>query len=190
MNVVEIIKLTATYLQLNHLLQTTTLGGTSEPTSENIEEINLLLKCVNLVNNIIAGEYFKLTKCTTIKSDNGMVYYDQLASGNKLNQILSVKDVYGSKKMYRSFDTYLKTTSGVLEVTYSYVPNAVVLNDTITSYATKISERIFAYGVASEYCYIMSLYDDAAMWDSRFKGSLQSVISKKSDMTLKQRRWL
>ena len=53
----------------------------------------------------------------------------------------------------------------------------------------KISARILAYGVASEYCFLEMLYDDATLWENRYKNALLCAQRKKGELKLKKRGW-
>ncbi len=189
MNVLDIVKLAATYLQLNNLLASSTLGGTVSPTSDVTSEVNLLLTCVNLVNSIVASEYLKIKKTIVVATTDGVVSFNQF-QGYKVNQILSIHDSFGNHVSYQLFDDHIKTRAGEVSITFGYLPNTVTLSGTITHYTTKMNERVFAYGVASEYSYLKAMYDDATMWDSRFKNSMQVLVGKKGEQKVKQRRWL
>ncbi len=188
MLVKNIIKLACTYLQLNDLLELSELGGTKPLNANTEKELNLLLQCVNLTNNIIATEYVKLYKTAKVKSDDGVINFTNIAP-SKINSIHSVKNNYGNTLVYKTFDNHIKTAAGEVFVKYSYIPDSVELNDVLSSYKTKINERVFAYGVASEYSFIKSIYDDAAMWENRFKSSLM-LTSKKTGLKIPKRRWL
>ena len=60
----------------------------------------------------------------------------------------------------------------------------------IECFSNKITEKVFAFGVAMEYCFIQGLYDDAQIWEKRFKDALLVRASKKSNMKLPVRRWI
>lgn len=189
MKVEEIIKLTCNYLQLDDILKLNVLGGNQSFTDETQKDFNLLLTCANLVNNQIASEYIKLFKTAQVKSSDGMISYN-IITNEKLHEIYAVKDKYGNRLIYKTFADYLKTVSGEVEITYTYLPQKVELASDINYYKTKISERVFAYGVAAEYCFIKGLYDDSTMWDLRLKNSLMATSSKKGEIVVKPKRWL
>ena len=57
------------------------------------------------------------------------------------------------------------------------------------NFGGKISARVIAYGVASEYCFLEMLYDDATLWESRYKNALLVASRKKGEIQLKKRGW-
>lgn len=187
----DIIKLACTYLQMDSIKNSVLLGGDSEVSGDDQYIVDSLLECVNLTNNVLASEYIKLYKTKVVETTDGIVPYYKLVDGViSPNQIISVKDGYGNKLIYKLFDSYIKTVTGSVEVTYTYIPSSVTIDDTIDSYPLRLSERIYAYGVASEYSFINGMYEDAIMWDERFKNSLLNVTGPKGQVSIKKRRWL
>ena len=57
-------------------------------------------------------------------------------------------------------------------------------------FTSNLPERIFAYGVAREYFFIKNLYEDANIWEERFKGSLQIMLRRKSEVKIPRRSWI
>ena len=77
------------------------------------------------------------------------------------------------------------------EIFYRYQPDEISsLEDELENFSNKVTEKIFAFGVAMEYCFIQGLYDDAQIWEKRFKDALLIRASKKSNMKLPARRWI
>lgn len=189
MNVKEIIKLACTYLQLNDLLETNVLGGVKIATDYQNQQIDLLLQCVNLTSSVIASDYIRLYKTKAFTTQDGILQYSQIGP-ETINQIHSVKNKKGDVLVFKTFSDYLKTAKGDIFVNYSYLPEPVLLNDSITDFNIKISTRVFSYGVASEYSFIKSVYDDANIWENRFKTALMMAGSKKSGIKIAPRRWL
>lgn len=189
MNVKEIIKLACTYLQLNDLFETNVLGGVKIPTDYQNKQIDLLLQCVNLTSSVIASDYIKLYKTKMFKTEDGILQYSQIGP-EIINQIHSVKNKTGDILVFKTFADNIKTAKGDIFVNYSYLPEPVLLSDSIADFNIKISPRVFAYGVASEYSFIKSVYDDASIWENRFKTALMMAGTKKSGIKIAPRRWL
>ena len=118
MEVKEIIKVAATYLQSDDILNSVTFGGTVPETDEVTKEINLMLTCVNLVNNIIANDYLRLFKTVKVSSADGKINYSSIS--DKINDIFGVTDEYGATAHYSVFDNYIKTIPGNVEIKYAY----------------------------------------------------------------------
>lgn len=53
----------------------------------------------------------------------------------------------------------------------------------------RVSARVTALGVAAEYCFVCGLFEEAQLWDGRYKDSLKIALRKKGAMSVKARRW-
>ena len=63
------------------------------------------------------------------------------------------------------------------------------LDDDAETFCERLSARVLAYGVAGELCNLEMLYDDATIWETRFKNALLFSSRKKGELILKQRGW-
>ena len=189
MLVKNILKNVITFLNINELLDTKLFGGTSDPTSEQTELINLLINATNLVCNQIASEYYPIKQTKIISTSNGMVSYSTIST-TPIVDILSVK-INDIDVSYQCYPTYLKTQAGTLDICYASSPSvATSISSNIDFYNYRINERVIAYGVVAEYHFINGNYDDATICDNRFKNSLNSVIRPKREIKVKERLWI
>lgn len=182
MKVKKILLNVCTMLQLNDVANEIELN-------EKSEEVNLLLACLNYVNNIIATDYIKIYKTTqTIVSDCSKVIEFSNISNHTFLGIKSVTDQRGNSINFSITDSgIIVNKSGTVRIRYACFPDEVDLKDCITDYKTKINERIFAYGVAAEYLFIKGVIDDASMWDVRFKRELLTITRKLNQTILPAR---
>ena len=80
---------------------------------------------------------------------------------------------------------------GVVEVEFAYQPGQVSsINETIDFSNYKLNERVLSYGVVAEYNFLYANYDDATIWDNRFKNSLSNLIRPRREIKIKQRLWV
>jgi hypothetical protein len=168
--------------ELPEILQSGETDGLSE---EQSEELSTLIKCFNLVRNEVATEYKNIVKIEKFTTENGKVDFDKFSFG--VVDILAVKDKVGDDVKFKVFDDYLTANATEIEVYYSSSPKELTIDDEFTS---NLPERVFAYGVAKEYYFLQNLYDDAEVWNGRFKNSLQSLLKKKSETVISRRRWI
>lgn len=193
MKVIDVIKDTCTYLQMEEELEyvlsynVDTNKFDLEPNSVDVSKnLNLLLKCVNLVLNTIVSEYVNLKDCTYLVSNNCRIKYEDVTSNN-IVKIVSVENDnkkvafsdFGSEICVEKDDKY--------KVTYLYTLENVDFSDDVS--IIKFPCKSIAYGVASEYLYINKLYDDASVWDVRFKNSMLNLLQNKKHRFIKPRRW-
>ncbi len=166
------------------------LGGNAAPdnAAELEKETEILVRCVNIVLNEIANEYVPLKKQAEAVTDNGIVRYEDF--NDVLLDIVEITDDYGNKIKYKLYPDYLKTKPGTVFIEYTYLPDKKKLDDDIGYKNTRVSGRIVAYGTAGEYCLINGNYEEAYMWDKRYKDSLTYVTGARKKLNLKVGRWL
>ena len=153
-----------------------------------LEDKNLLIKCVNYVNNIIATEYFHIDETVTIDNSNGLIPYTSITQ-KTIFDIVEIKGAFGKKINFKTTTNGIETKKGKLTVKFLYMPEDVAYDDNITCYPTKINARIFAYGVASEYLFIKGNFDEGDIWDNRFKNALKSIQRNHKEIIMPNRRW-
>lgn len=165
------------------------LANLLEENGELDEEMNSLLekfvKCFNLVQNEIASEYEPLLKEEVVETQDGKILFSSLKE--RVVDVVSVKDMKGNSILFKNFDDYIEVNCPKVEIWYNAYPKKLTLEDELTS---TIPERVYAYGTAREYYFIESLYEDASIWDERFKNSLQNLIRKKSQTIMPAGRWV
>ena len=165
------------------------LGKALEENSSLTDEQTLLcdslVKCFNLVNSEIASDYTPLLKNEDLKTKDFKVNFSDFTFVP--SQIYAVKDKNGRKVRFKVFDNYLIAFASTINVTYTSLPDDMALTSEFT---TTLPERIYAYGVAREYYFLQSLFDDADIWEERFKDALQIFCRKRSEVVMPERRWL
>ena len=165
------------------------LASLVEKGSELNEEMQHLLgkfiKCFNLTRNEIVSEYEPMLKVEEVASKDGKILFSSL--NEKVVDVVSVKDIDGKNIVFKVFDNYIECNCDKVKVYYNALPQELTLQD---EFESVIPERVFAYGVAREYYFLETLYEDASIWDDRFKNSLQNLIRKKSQTIMPAGRWI
>ncbi|MEG1751454.1 MAG: hypothetical protein RR140_03640 [Clostridia bacterium] len=186
----EIIELSAEFLGLDELLATNVFVTTgTAPTSEQLKEVNTLIRCLNLVLDEIATEFFPITKNKNIQFVNGEKLINEI-DVNML-EIISLQNNDGTKIRFRADADKIYANTETANVNYRSRPISILeLTNNCDQFGLKLTKRIFAYGVAMEFSFINSLTDDATIWENRFKNSLLTQVRKNSEKQLPQRRWL
>ena len=150
-------------------------------------QTEVLLRCFNIVENELALDYLPLKCEETFQSQTGAIDYAALSK--KAVRILSVKDESGNSVPFKTFPDHLKTQAGVLQVLYSYLPEEKALSGE-SDFKTLASKRLFAYGVAAEYCLSCGLYEEAAVWDKKYKEAIAAVYKMHPPKRIASRRWI
>lgn len=189
MTIKGILKTACVFLQKEDLLEVLELDGTEESTEAQQKEINHLLRCLNLVLSEISTDYIPILKTEKVYCSNGIVEISNLSK--KVLDVYKIENKFNLTQPFKAFSDRVETSPGDLKITYSYEPDKLEsLTNSLDEFSQKLSERIVAYGVAMEYCFICGLHDDASIWEKRFKDGLIIAARKKSEIRLPKRRWI
>jgi hypothetical protein len=150
-------------------------------------QAEVLLRCFNIVENELALDYLPLKCEETFQTQTGAIEYSALSK--KAVRILSVKDESGNSVPFKMFPDKLKAQSGILQILYSYLPDEKKMNGE-SDFKTLASKRLFAYGVAAEYCLSCGLYEEAAVWDRKYKEAIAAVYKAHPPRRIASRRWV
>ena len=192
MNAKDIITLSATFLQLEDVLDMSILGGTSETFSDETQKkINLLKKCVGLIYEEIATDYLKL-----LQVDKAVVYDNKLLFKDLTKNIIklvSVKNTFNESVNFKLMPDGIILPNGEYEITYTYYPDKINEDDLLTNledFSGRVTARVLAYGVCSEYALINGLFEEAQTYRTRFEDAMKAIKVKKTATILPRRRWI
>ena len=149
-------------------------------------EVNAFIKCVNLTLNEIATEYIPVIKTEIVNNYSGYIYFNSLEM-NVLD-VLGVYDGNGNKISYKVMPVCVKTGGQASKIEYSYIPPEYSLEEVIAYEEKLVPARVIAYGVASQICIIEGRFDQANVWEKRYKESLKNLIPLKR-AKIKGRYW-
>lgn len=193
----EIIKLSCMMLSIDDVLNGEKLydenfdilDEDSIITSGSVEErnLNLLVKCFNLVYSEIATDYFPLITMENIKVSNKSFNLNELQ--NNFHKIIKIECNDKIVDKYEIYDSILYLDNGEYKIVYAYTPTKVTLNSEINNFNGKIVDRVFAYGLNKEFCFISGLYSEAESYKTKFEQGLESASRLKRNIKLPKRRW-
>lgn len=158
--------------------------GVGEDAGALERECETLLRCFSAAESETALEYKPLYACERVTSENGTVPYSALA-----RRVLDVKKVtfQGEPAPFTLAAESLKTRAGEVEITYRYAPSAKQTEG--DSDFGEGERRALVLGTACEYMLASGLYDEAAIWNKRYRASLAAVCRGKG-FRMKMRRWV
>lgn len=152
-------------------------------------------KLVSLFNSAVmaheelALDYFPLLKREEIIVENNKLYYADLSK--EVKDIYSIDGIDGKSFTFKAFPDYCHVFgNGNMTITYSYVPAKIDFGGKIENFCGKVSCKMMALLVASEYCYMQTMYEEAKMWRERFEDCIKNNMSKKSNIIMPKRAWL
>lgn len=155
-------------------------------TEENVDEkVDEMVELFNIVRNEVVCEYMPSLENEEFEVKDFKLYYSSFK--RKPLKIYSVEDKLTRRLKFRSFPEYLMVKAGKVNVTYSYQPKGVNLDDEIEE---SVPERVYAYGVAREYLMREGMFEDAEIFETRFKNSLKVLTQKSAVTVLAGRRWV
>ena len=192
MKVIDILKDACTFLQMEdeydylssyNIDSNTFSNESSDSVSRNVK---LLSKCVSLVVDTICSEYIKLKDSVYVYTIDGRIKYSDI-SENQVYSIVSVEDDGGLVQFSDYNSEICVSNSGRYRVTYLYGISNLDYDSDLSIF--RLPSKDIAYGVISEFLYIEKLYDDASIWDKRFKSTILNLLSNKKHLYIKPRRW-
>jgi hypothetical protein len=141
-----------------------------ELTEENIEN---WLNAYNNVENELALDYFPLRAVEKVLiQDNKIKYAD---FHRKAWRIMGVHDCENHELKYKLYPTYMafakKENGKHCFVRYCYVPKEKSI-DGISEFDEGMFKDILKYGVCAEYYLLQDDYEQASLWDEKYKKSI------------------
>lgn len=184
----EIIKNVCIYLGKEDILTSSFFEPDGQEISIDAQkDIEKMLKCINDITEELATQYIPITKTKVIQLDGGAI--DLFSIDDYIHEIISVKSLSGKTLRYVISGNKMVCLASKVEITYKVYPEEITLEGNAENFGGKLSARIIAYGVASEYCFLEMLYDDATLWETRYKNALLNAQRKKGELKLKKRGW-
>lgn len=180
----EVLTLAAKELGREDLCQS--IDSTNAATNS---EVVALVHCFNMVENEIALDYFPLKTKQTFSGASGVVSYQNFTRSPVY--IYSVCSEAGTELSYelRADGVALSAPTPSAVITYSYSPQTKSLTAN-SDFQSKISPRLMAYGVACEYCLTLGKFQEAALWESKYKDALRAANLLRRKLRVRSRRWV
>ena len=154
---------------------------------EGVEEARILVRAFNHVENELALDYLPLVIEEELETKTGAVYYSELK--RSAVRVLAVTDGQGNDLPFTLFPEFVKTEAGKVRIRYSFTPEEKAISEKseFTLYASK---RLFVYGMAAEYCVETGAFEEAAVWDKKYKDAIKAAYRAHSAKKIKARRWV
>ena len=150
------------------------------------QQSELLLQCFNLVENELALDYIPLVKQETLTLTDKKIYYE--AFDSDVVRIIKGADEHGASLPYKLFAAYMEVDAEKAVVTYAYTPTPKTMTEE-SDFQAFVSERLFSYGMAAEYCMATGLYEEAVVWDKKYKEGIEGARQLARGGKMASRRW-
>lgn len=147
------------------------------------------IEVLNVVQKRLATECFSLRtfESVEIKSQQPLFYRDLSRFFYKM-----IKVVSNDKLVKFDFvENGIMLPEGKCEIWYQYLPEDVNnIEEDVESFNGKVTERMYALGVCSEYCLVSGMYDTANYFEEKFIEAINSCRVDHSHKSMPKRRWL
>ena len=182
----KILYLVGKYISDRELVETIESNTT---TSDDITIYAPYIDLLNMVRKRLATEYFSLKTKENIDTASQDVFLFK----NLTKPFHKLIKVTNNEKSVR-FDILnngILLPKGVYEIWYQYLPDVINYSDTqIDDFNGKVNERIYALGIASEYCLLNGMYDTSNYFEEKFINAINSIKTSSGFKNLPKRRWL
>lgn len=187
MTIKDIVKTTAVLMGNEEVADYLDGGEYSEADGARLQkEVDILIKCSNLTINEIATEYIPVVTVEGVNNFSGYIYFNSLSMD--VLRVIAVYDSQGNKLSFKPVQYGIKTSSSASKIEYSYIPPEYDLSSTVDFEEKNVPKRVVAYGVASQACIIEGKFEEAGLWNNRFKDSVINMALPKRTK-IKGRYW-
>jgi len=155
-----------------------------EPDGE--REANTLLACFNRVENEVALDYLPLFAEDEVETETGSLPFSLLSK--TAVRIVNATDEWDNPLSFTLFPDRIRLQPGKVKIIYTYTPENKGMDGEVDE-NRKASARLFAYGVAAEYCLTTGLYEESATWDQKYKQAIEAAQRSSCCRKIKSRRW-
>ena len=182
MTVKSILSLAAEFLGVGDVLEQHFISVSEEGTRLQKK----LLRCFWTVECEAATDYLPFVCEETVTAEEGIVLYSALQKTP--TRILGVYSEEGKRLEYELFPSYLKTSKGKAVLRYAYLPTEKGILETVEAHPAA-SARLFAYGVAAQDCLSEGLYEEAAVWENKYREAVLAATQNKPCRVMRSRAW-
>lgn len=189
----DLIYLAGFYLNLTDVTDYLTAIDGDEDVSDLTEpkEMETLISLSNLVIRNVTRKYIPLY-FEEVKQSNENCEINFSNFSKSVNEIKSVISSDGLKATFRVFPEYIKVgnPNSSYKIVYSYIPSEIRTLNSSLVLPVGISEDDLVFGVCSEFATMNMLYDEADMFESKFKECLLKSLMGKSERKFKSRSFI
>lgn len=150
-------------------------------------QANQLLTCFHLAECALALDYIPLYAEDELMTATGRLEFSEFSHAPV--RIVEVKDRLDNVVPYTLYPKYLKADAGYVKVTYAYTPLMKSVEDE-SDFAMLTSPHVLVYGTLLQYCLANGLLQEAAIWDKKWKDSVEYLCHTKKCKRLGSRTWL
>ncbi|MBQ8320354.1 MAG: hypothetical protein IJX81_05685 [Clostridia bacterium] len=179
----EVLTIAAELLGLGTKFSESLISATEEGT----ELQKKLLKSFYLAESEVALDYLPLVAEDDVESSTGTVYFSELSKYPA--RIIKVAGEDGERLFFEVYSKYIKTLPVKATVTYAYAPDEKGIAESAEAHPAA-NARMLAYATAEKYCLIEGLYEEAGVWEAKFKEAVKAARKAAPTKVIRSRRWV
>ena len=186
----QVLSLACMFLGKEELLECEYFTKTTDYnlTESEEKELDYLKRCLYLITNEISTDYLPIYAEKAVDFLNGELALGSIDSN--IYEIVKITDKNGKNIRFKIYDNIIYANVDKAIIKYTKFAKEVDLNGDCEDFSGKIPDRVLAYGVAMEYSFVCSLFDDATIWENRYKNALLVLANKKQNIIMPKRRWV
>lgn len=147
----------------------------------------LLKRCLDVITDEIACEFYPLKALQTFEVTEGKIYYKDFDFIPI--KIVEVRDEKNEKCAYKLISDHFTVENGRKTVVYDYRPSVQAEEDEAVFSNSIIGEHVLCWGMAAEFCFARGRYTESEKWREKFLSGLQSRIAERQSKSIPKRRW-
>ena len=178
MTVKDVIKITATLLGREKVLEYLSSENPDSFDAQTLCQVDVMTRCLNIVINELACTYVPMTIRETVETKQGKVYFSDLKE--TLLKIRSITGENGKQLTYKLSAEYIVVDSARVDIEYDFVPCNYGITDVIGYKESQIPVRILAYGTCAEFCLTERAFDDAVVFHKKYMDGIAEICSPKN----------
>ncbi len=146
-----------------------------------------LLRAFNNVEKQLALEYLPLIEKEGFNTETGEIFFEEFSY--PVVRIVNVYDQQGEKQPFTLMPTYLQTSKGDLTIEYAYTPYEKDVYDQ-TDHQLCVAQPLYVFGVLAEYYLAKGAFEEAAVWDKKYKDAISASYRMQKGKRIAGRGWL
>lgn len=148
-------------------------------------DLSTLLRCYNLIENELALDYFPLRREDSFTVVEGKIPFSAFPFSPV--EILTVKE--NCKEVeFCYYPHAIGVSAERVTVSYTFAPKEKEMEEE-SPFTGKVSARLFAYGIASEFCLAVGQFSEAATWDQKYREAIRAANVSRKKKCMRSRRW-
>ena len=154
----------------------------------NSKKKKVMMTCIENVIQEIALDYSSCVYQEKILLSKGERFTFDKLSKTIVNMRKLYKDGYATT--FKLFNDGVEVDNGgEYVISYNYLPFIDFDAEVVVGFSPCLTERVVAYGVAAEYLLNEGRYEEASLWDSRFREGVRALTRPYRKLILKKRAW-